>query len=1376
VTAAPDRSGLRAKRLEGDTVLDDRARTAEAGSGPARILLALLVALAILVTPLAGSAGVNQWTASKIWGGAPLDVRVDPSAPSTLYAAMAIHGVLKSTDGGASWAPSVSGLPINNNGVLALDIAASAPTTLYLSNHLNNGSVIFKSTDGAASWTSASTGMAALLVRDIAVHPTDPNVVYVAGVFDGVFKTTDGGQTWSAANNGITDAVTTMTIDPSNPSTVYASGNALFKSTDGGSSWTTLASFPSIGGDHLVVRPDNPAILYAAGGLTDLVYESLDGGATWTGLGASFLDGVELLAIDPHTPTHLYAGTRQGMFRWNGSSWSNVSTGIQWDVMESVAFDVVNSGVIYVGTGGGGIYKTVDGAATWQHASTGLQALPMEAVAIDPVDPNKVYAATNGGLTSSTDGGANWSVVMSRVASVAIIVDPSDPATIYSAGVFDGIDKTIDGGATWFEIETGLGLAPQFGALAMDPTDPDVLYGGLVFDKGLFKTVDGGASWTDIEGTLVGNDYYAIAVAPSAPSTVYVGTEIEGIFKSTDAGATWTAVNTGISIGTFSRIDTIAVHPGDANLVYIAANHPIGFGGLVYKTTDGGASWTALAGLGDGVLAIRIDPGDADVLYAATSSNGVYKSRDAGATWSQLNAGLTELRVTDLAIDPLDPARLFATTSSHLTFGQGTIWEIEQRCGNGVLDGSEGCDDGNFVSGDCCSPQCTPEPAFAFCGDGPTQCSAQDSCDGAGTCHPRDLAFGAACGDSGTECTHQDGCDGMGACLDNGFVSVGAPCGDVGTECRNQDTCSGSGTCVDNGFAAAGATCGDGAAVCSGQDTCDGAGGCQLNHDPVGAACGAGPTVCSAADTCNGSGACLDNHLPSGAPCGDPADDCSNQDACNGSAVCLPNHRAAGTACADEGNPCTPDECDGGGVCAHIDTDTDGIGNLCDNCDAVLNPDQEDADCDDPAYFASGACEQDPPPSKAGCCDGGDVCDECPAQKDNDNCDEQAAVGQTVGVGGDTLTTPDGSAQLVIPPGALPAATSISATANGPAGAFTIDRGTTNVVSFSLRPENAAFAAPVTITFQWADRDNDQTVDRGTCIGGVDGGLTCDTDSDCASGDCTVGGGPEEAAMVLKRNGDRFSSSGFATSAYRCDDHQSGACAAAVANCAHPAGTGQASVARCCDRTANTWTFQTCDFSEFFLGLTSGDLVPGKGDPATDCMAEWGVRNPLNDPWLDRKGLTNFKQECTDGDPTCDLDGSANGVCAVDVTVCLNVPDVRLVDPDTSLPACTPGSIGSWQLKKPFPDSIKPFEAPNAVALRDAVAALAANTISGSHQEVVTFGAPLATAETCTAPVRVQVPLKAPGKKGKAVFKMQVRSGTTKDTDKIVVRCFPATP
>jgi hypothetical protein len=144
-----------------------------------------------------------------------------------------------------------------------------------------------------------------------------------------------------------------------------------------------------------------------------------------------------------------------------------------------------------------------------------------------------------------------------------------------------------------------------------------------------------------------------------------------------------------------------------------------------------------------------------------------------------------------------------------------------------------------------------------------------------------------------------------------------------------------------------------------------------------------------------------------------------------------------------------------------------------------------------------------------------------------------------------------------------------------------------------------------------------------------------------------------------------------------------------------------------------------------------------------------------------------------DGDPSCDGDGLANGVCEVEVSVCLNVEDPRLVD-DLGAPACTASAVDRWILKKPKPDSTKPTEAPNAIAIRDAVAALAAGSIGGAHQEVVTFAASLAAADTCTAPVAIQVPLKSPTRMGKAVLRMQSVAGALRDNDKLKITCLPS--
>jgi hypothetical protein len=199
----------------------------------------------------------------------------------------------------------------------------------------------------------------------------------------------------------------------------------------------------------------------------------------------------------------------------------------------------------------------------------------------------------------------------------------------------------------------------------------------------------------------------------------------------------------------------------------------------------------------------------------------------------------------------------------------------------------------------------------------------------------------------------------------------------------------------------------------------------------------------------------------------------------------------------------------------------------------------------------------------------------------------------------------------------------------------------------------------------------------------------------------------------------------------------------------------------------------TCSFSSLYLGEVSGDLIPGKGSRATDCVAEWAVNNPQNAPALDGKGLPLIKQRCTDGDPACDADGAANGRCVFEVGVCFNVGDPRLLS--GGVPACAPSDVDVWRLRRPLPDGTKPFEADNAIALRDAVAALAPHVVGGAHAESVDFGPALAEGDACTDLVHLTVPLKGANqdRRGKVTLKsLTTTGGAPAAEDKDVLRLF----
>jgi hypothetical protein len=261
--------------------------------------------------------------------------------------------------------------------------------------------------------------------------------------------------------------------------------------------------------------------------------------------------------------------------------------------------------------------------------------------------------------------------------------------------------------------------------------------------------------------------------------------------------------------------------------------------------------------------------------------------------------------------------------------------------------------------------------------------------------------------------------------------------------------------------------------------------------------------------------------------------------------------------------------------------------------------------------------------------------------------------------------------------------------------------------------------------------------------------------------------------MVLKRDGVRFSSAGVNIAPFKCGEHLSGSstCEVATADCNDPSGTGQATVAGCCDPTSNEWTFQTCDFSEFLLGGVAADLIPGKGSSSSDCLTEWIVKNPQNVPSVDRHGFPNWSQTCTDGDALCDADGEPNGTCVFQVAVCINVDDARLD------PACVPSDLQTWEVKKPRPNSPKARDAANATALRDALHELGTGTIGGVDHERVTFEPPL-TSDACTDLVGITVPLRGStgNRKGVAVFRTKASEAPSRrrDGDVLKLTCLPA--
>ncbi|GJL56949.1 MAG: hypothetical protein NPIRA02_40810 [Nitrospirales bacterium] len=309
-------------------------------------------------------------------------------------------------------------------------------------------------------------------IVSIALHPTKPNIVYVA-TDEAVYKSRDTGESWERFGGELTRTrVISLAIDPELPATVFAgtNGDGTYISPDGGRSWHQFNHGLQKGTisaivNQVVFDPQGSQTLYAA--TTVGVFRSTDGGRTWAERmsGMTEINFVVSLAIDPLKPDILYAGTTGGVYRSkNGTkSWVKVTEGM-------VAFD----------------------------AKMASMAMGVNNLAIDPNDTRIIYAGTTQGLFKSTNRGNNWTKIGKALGDgyvSAIQLDPTNSSTIYLA-TSQGVKKSTDGGTTWNVQSSGID-ATSIRSIQLNPQDSRVLYIGTN-GGGLYRTTDRGESWTKL--------------------------------------------------------------------------------------------------------------------------------------------------------------------------------------------------------------------------------------------------------------------------------------------------------------------------------------------------------------------------------------------------------------------------------------------------------------------------------------------------------------------------------------------------------------------------------------------------------------------------------------------------------------------------------------------------------------------------------------------------------------------------------------------------------------------------------------------------------------------------------------------------------------
>jgi len=722
-----------------------------------------ILALAVLITAAPARLGAQARSAGKAKATAALDAAtilkavhfrsigptqqsgrfvdfaVPPGKPHTFYAASASGGVWKTENNGQTFEPLLENEKVYSIGDIA--VAPSDPEVLWLgSGEANNsrstywGDGVYKSVDAGKTWVNVGLKESHHIGR-IVVHPTEPNIVYVAALGHlysenperGLFKTTDGGKTWAKvldiAVDGRAVGVVDVVMDPSAPDTLYAASYDKFRKP-----WT-----------------------WGIGGPGSGIHKTTDGGKSWTrltdGLPAGIIGRIGL-TVFPKDPRILYAEIEN-------ANKPGMSAEDRWkEVLEGKS----SSGMI-----DGEVYRSDDAGATWTKVSPekrsigGAPGYYYGQIIVDPNDANLVYILSVGVLASK-DGGKTWtSPFRFGGDNHALWIDPADSRHML-LGYDHGLGVTWDGGKNWYHPDF-LPLA-QFYAIDYDMSYPYRVAGGLqdngslmgpstnVGSSGGFGGRGAAAPAIRLEdwfgmgggdgmynafdrmtnrtlynesqfGTLTRIDLITgearsiaydrlkpetrwnwcspILVSAHNNETIYHCGNI--VVMSANRGDTWIEISPDLSTNDPSKL-TVRGEGGDGNIQYCTITtfdeSPLVPGllwagtddGNVWVTRDNGKAWVKLNDKIPGnpgywvsrVAASPSDPGTAYVSYTGFRNDDfrpfLYKTTDYGATWTSLAAGLAEGPVNVVCEDPRNDKLLFAGTDFgvYVSYDGGQAW------------------------------------------------------------------------------------------------------------------------------------------------------------------------------------------------------------------------------------------------------------------------------------------------------------------------------------------------------------------------------------------------------------------------------------------------------------------------------------------------------------------------------------------------------------------------------------------------------------------------------------------------------------------------------------------------------------------------------
>ncbi len=384
---------------------------------------------------------------------------------------------------------------------------------------------------------------------------------------------------------------------------------------------------------------------------------------------------VRALIADPSNPDILYLGTSGGevyVSSDGAKTWSTPRNGVPFPgfVVDNLLLD--RDGKLWAASwglwGGGVVAVSADGGKTWQRRDAGLENFSVRAIAVDPNDASFVLAGGLSGVYRSTNGGVTWEKISDQINVESLAIDPRTRDRIYVGTWRQGM-RTEDGGKSWALINNGMVLDTDMFSITIDPENPDNLW---VSTCGwVYNTANRGDKWTRYKDGFNNRRIHDIDIDPCDRETLYAGS-VAGLYRSEDKGKSWYTVSSEDLV-----INSVVLHPLRPERIILGIE-----GDGVYVSHDKAKTFTRSS---TGLHNVRIstvvaDPNVKNRVYASVAfgggASGIYKSDDAGKTWDRFS--VTKLPdVLSLAISPEADAevRFLAGTDKGFFWSQdGVEW------------------------------------------------------------------------------------------------------------------------------------------------------------------------------------------------------------------------------------------------------------------------------------------------------------------------------------------------------------------------------------------------------------------------------------------------------------------------------------------------------------------------------------------------------------------------------------------------------------------------------------------------------------------------------------------------------------------------------